>query len=95
MDPVLFRQEFFGSCEQLVGAVFPAFSDRNICQQVHMGTLILVGMDFTMNTLSAVIAQIQGNNLCILDDMVLHDSDTNQMCQSLPTGSNARNHNLP
>ena len=51
MDPVLFRQEFFGSWEQLVGAVFPAFSNRNICQQVDMGTPILVGMDFNVNPL--------------------------------------------
>jgi len=85
MDPVLFRQEFFGSWEQLVGAVFPAFSNRNICKQVDMGTPILVGMDFNVNPLSAVIAQIQGNNLCILDEMVLHDSDTRQMCQALRT----------
>ena len=32
-----------------------------------------------------MIAQIQGNNLCILDEMVLHDSDTRQMCQALRT----------
>lgn len=50
-----------------------------------MGTPILVGMDVNVNPLSAVIAQMQGNNLCILDEMVLHDSDTRQMCQALRT----------
>ena len=37
-------------------------------------------MDFNVNPLSAVVAQIQGNNLCILDEMVLHDNGDTARC---------------
>lgn len=85
LDPVLFRQEFWGTWEQLVGAVFGTFSDKNISKQVDMGGSILVGLDFNVSPLTAVICQVQGSNIAVLDELVLYDSDTRAMCQALRT----------
>lgn len=85
MDPCLFRQEFFGTWEQLIGAVFPGFSNHNVCAQLDTGGPIVIGMDFNVSPLTAVIAQVQGAHIAILDELILQDADTRMMCQAIRT----------
>jgi len=79
MDPSLFRQEFFGSIEALLGAVYPAFGQKNIREVRDNGEPILLGVDFNRSPFCACILQVQGDTIAVLEEIVLMESDTREM----------------
>jgi hypothetical protein len=85
LDPRIFRQEFEASFETLQGRVYSNFSrapypeghiDPSV---VDTGAEILVGMDFNVNPMSAVIAVRAGDECHVLDALELPVSNTEEM----------------
>ena len=79
MDPSLWRQEFFGSIESLLGAVYPSFNNQNIAVCRDDGGPVLMGVDFNRSPYCAAILQVQGDKLCCLEEIVLMEADTREM----------------
>ena len=78
MDPSLWRQEFFGSIESLLGAVYPAFNQQNISDTVDNGGPLLVGCDFNRSPFCGCILQVQGDVVVVLEEIVLMEADTRE-----------------
>ena len=79
MDPVLWRQEFYGSIESLSGAVYASFNQKNIAKVSDNGGPIIAGIDFNRSPFVCIISQIQGDNLACLEEIILMESDTREM----------------
>lgn len=81
LDPRIFRQEFEASFETLQGRVYSNF-DRGVHVDPSVadtGAEILVGMDFNVNPMSAVVAVRAGGECHILDALELPVSNTEEM----------------
>ena len=80
MDPSLWRQEFFGTIESLLGAVYPTFNDKNIRAVRDDGeSPLLVGMDFNRSPFCACVLQVQNDVMACLEEIVLSESDSREM----------------
>ena len=85
MDQRLFRQEFEATFETAAGRVYDAFrwADApmgNVAPVVDDPTQpLLVGMDFNVNPMSAVVAQKRADELHILDALQIQTSNTDEM----------------
>jgi hypothetical protein len=78
MDPRTFRVEYEASFEALSGLVASQFSVDNISKDaVDDGDgVVLVGVDFNVDPLTAVFGVIRDGKLLIFDEMSLEDSNT-------------------
>ena len=79
MDASLWRQEFYGTIESLLGAVYPAFNNQNIGTCEDDGGPVLMGVDFNRSPYCAALMQVQGERLCVLEEIVLMEADTREM----------------
>lgn len=81
LDPRVFRQEFEASFETLQGRVYSNFDrEKHVDPSVaDTGAEILVGMDFNVNPMSAVVAVRAGDECHILDALELPVSNTEEM----------------
>lgn len=80
MDPRIYKQEFQASFENMQGRVYYNF-DRavHISEVEDSGGVLLVGMDFNVNPMSAVIATRHGDELHVWDEVELPNSNTQEM----------------
>jgi hypothetical protein len=81
LDPRIFRQEFEASFETLQGRVYSNF-DRTVhvdASVADTGAELLVGMDFNVNPMSAVVAVKAGDECHVLDALELPVSNTEEM----------------
>lgn len=86
LDPRIFRQEFEASFEALAGRVYTSFDRKTHAsdETLHdLGAEILIGMDFNVNPMSCVIAQLVGDQLHVLDALELPTSNTEEMAAEL------------
>ena len=85
MDPRYFAQEYGASFEEMAGRVYFQFSrEANVrADLVDTGGPLLVGMDFNVAPMSAVVAIRAGDELHVIDELELADSNTEEMCQAL------------
>lgn len=90
MDPRLFRQEFEASFETLAGRVYDRFDrhaypagsiDASITEMPN--DEILVGMDFNVNPMSAVIAVKRVDELHVIDAIEVTTSNTDEMAAEI------------
>ena len=85
MDSRLYAQEIEASFELASRRVYHAFSrDLNVCD-VHMvpDLALLVGMDFNVDPMTAVVAHRVGAQCHISAEIVLPNSNTFEMMQEL------------
>jgi len=84
-DPRIFRQEYEASFETLQGRVYSNFiRDAHTDASVKdTNAELLVGMDFNVNPMSAVIAVRAGDECHILDALSVPVSNTEEMAQEL------------
>lgn len=91
LDIRVFRQEYEASFETLSGRVYDNFDrapwPKGNCYErvVDRGGEVLVGLDFNINPMSAVIGQDVEGLPEIFDELVLHTSNTEEMAQALRT----------
>lgn len=92
MDERLFRQEFEASFETLAGRVYQQFNrDVNVTSELNdNGGDLLIGMDFNVNPMCACVAIRAGNQLHVIDEVVLADANTEIMAQAINNRFNNR-----
>lgn len=75
-----FRQEFMATFEALAGRVYSNFDrDDNVRDLQDNGGTLYVGMDFNVDPMTAVIAVKAADQLHILDEIEMGDSNTELM----------------
>lgn len=80
-----FNQEFMASFETLSNRVYSAF-DRNKNVDpgvVDLGQDILVGMDFNVNPMSAVLSNRVTDQLHVFDEIEIENGNTEEMCEEI------------
>jgi PBSX family phage terminase large subunit len=67
------------------GVVYYEFNRENAVKECapFRGVTTLIGMDFNVNPMTAVVAQIVNSKLHIVDEVFLENSDTPRMCKEL------------
>ena len=91
MDPRMFRQEYEASFENLAGRVYYAFDRDCNSTSLHESialaqngkTMIYVGEDFNVSPGACVIAIKRGDELHIIDDIEIQDSNTELMTKEI------------
>ena len=85
LDPRTFRQEYEASFESMSGLVYTNFN-----RKVHIredlkdtGGTLLVGLDFNITPMSAVIGVRSGDQMHILDEISQANSNTQRMADEL------------
>jgi hypothetical protein len=84
LDERLYRQEFEASFESTaLGLAYHAFSrDANVRKcEFRPGARLIWSLDFNVHPMCSVIAQRQGDNVEVLDEIVLDDANTPLACQ--------------
>ena len=84
-DPRIYRQEYHASFETSAGRVYYAFArESNVANLVSIPDAeLLIGMDFNINPMTAVIAQRAGDQCQVLDEIVLPNSNTQEMMKQI------------
>ena len=92
-DPRLFRQEYEASFETLQSRVYSEFCRESNVTDLALihGAPLLIGMDFNVNPMSAVIAQKAGDQCHVIDEIVLPNSNTQEMMQEINRRYPSRN----
>jgi hypothetical protein len=85
LDPRSFKQEYEASFESMTGLVYQNFDRRiHIADDLKdSGGDLLIGLDFNVTPLSAVVGVKAGNQLHILDEITLSNSNTQRMCDEI------------
>ena len=85
MDPVRYAQEFEASFQSLQGRVYHAFDrELNVADLTLLPNAdLLIGMDFNISPMTAVIAQRAGDQCQVIDEIVLTNSNTQEMMDEI------------
>lgn len=85
LDPRVFRQEFEASFETLQGRVYSNFHrDHNVEPSLEdVGGELLVGMDFNVNPMSAVLAVRAVDECHVLDALEVPTSNTEEVAREI------------
>jgi len=86
MDERTYRQEFEASFETLgVGRAYYAFDRANNVSNLRFDGRVALSwaLDFNMNPLCSVLAQVHGGRVHVLEEMILPDSNTLAACEEL------------
>jgi PBSX family phage terminase large subunit len=72
--------------EDGMGCAYYAFNrEKNVSEVTKQFGSIFIGMDFNVNPMSAIIAQIINQDIHVIDEAFLPNSDTYKMCHYLKT----------
>lgn len=85
LDPRVFRQEYEASFEALAGRVYYAFERaQNMRSDLRdTGGTVLVGMDFNVDPMSAVVGFRVADQLHVVDEIVIQNSNTAEMAAEI------------
>ncbi|HWQ07834.1 MAG TPA: terminase family protein, partial [Holophaga sp.] len=85
LDPRTFRQEYEASFESMAGLVYCNFNRKVHIQEdlKDTGGTLLVGLDFNINPMSAVVGVRSGDQLHVLDEISLTNSNTQRMADEV------------
>lgn len=84
MDLRTFRQEYEATFETYTGRIYYAFDRLNVVPYTEpVPTTILVGMDFNIDPMSAVIGVRQGDRLHVIDEIRMFSSNTQEMVSEI------------
>jgi hypothetical protein len=85
MDPQLYAQEFGASFEDAQARVYHGFHlEENVVEQeLSAHVPILIGMDFNVNPMTAIVGQRAGDQCHIIDEIVLPNSNTQEMMREI------------
>ena len=87
LDSKTFKQEYEASFETFSGRIYYAFErGLNVQDPAQVNTnTIYVGADFNVSPMSAVIAQREGNDLYVIDEIRMYSSNTNELADEIKT----------
>lgn len=85
LSPKVFAQEYLASWEQFAGVIMYEFGEHNITEIVKPSQheQLVVGMDFNVTPAICQIGRNTRNGIEIFDEIVLENSNTNEMSQEL------------
>jgi hypothetical protein len=85
LDERTFRQEYEATFEQYAGLIYYAFGDGNLgsAEPLQDRDTLLVGLDFNIDPLAAVIGVRRGEHLHIIDEMAISGANTYDFCEEL------------
>lgn len=85
LDERTFRQEYCASFETYSGIIYYAFTDSNIQDvlPIQERETLLIGLDFNIDPLSAVLAVRRGEDLHIFDELTIHGANTFEFCEEI------------
>lgn len=82
LDERTFRQEFLATFETYAGRIYYAFDRKTHVEDGAFEAkdldVIYVGMDFNIDPMSAVIAIRKGDDLCVIDEIRMFSSNTQE-----------------
>lgn len=79
-----FQQEFEASFEQLANRVYDSFDrTKNVAKTHDHGGTLLVGMDFNVDPMSAVVGIRAADQLHVLSEIEIHNGNTEEMALEL------------
>jgi len=84
--PNLIKAYLSGKFVNLKGGTIYSDFDRSLnrsYKDLNKDRPLLIGMDFNVNPMSAVVGQMYGNEIHIVDEIVLENSDTESMAQEI------------
>jgi hypothetical protein len=80
LDERTFNQEYCAEFVTYSGLIYYAFSrELSVVNVEDTGGTLLVGMDFNLDPMSAVICIRHGQNLLAIDEIVMYGSNTDEM----------------
>lgn len=84
LDSRTFAQEYLASFETYSGIIAYNFHDENIKEyKEDIGDMILIGMDFNVDPMSAVVMVKTETGLHAIDEINIFGSNTNEMCEEI------------
>jgi hypothetical protein len=84
LDIRTFRQEYLATFETFSGRIYYSFERKeNVTKYTGTHATILVGMDFNIDPMSAVIAVQTGDTLHVIDEIRLFSSNTEEMVEEI------------
>lgn len=85
LDPKTFAQEYLATFNTYSGTVFYNFTFNDCVQELPQPDtgVIYVGMDFNFDPMTAVIAQVKGNQVYIYDEIMMRGSSTEDMVNEI------------
>jgi hypothetical protein len=84
LDHRLFRQEFEASFENTaLGRAYHAFSriENVLPWEYRPGSTLIWSLDFNVHPMCSIIAQVDGNTVYVLDELILEDANTPLACE--------------
>ncbi|AUR89738.1 terminase-like family protein [Vibrio phage 1.132.O._10N.222.49.F8] len=84
LPEMVYKQEYLASFEMLANRVYSYF-DRleNVQQCKDTGAELLIGMDFNVSPMTAVVGVRVADQLHIIDELELMNSNTEEMCAEI------------
>ena len=87
LDERTFRQEYLATFETYTGRIYYAFDRaKNVIDSEPSEkdiTVIYIGMDFNIDPMSAVIAIRNKDDLCIIDEIRMYSSNTQEIAEEI------------
>ena len=85
LDERTFKQEYQASFVNYAGQIYYNFDRKeNVIDEYNPETnQIHIGMDFNIDPMSAVIAELKGNGIYIYDEIVIYSSNTDEMVEEI------------
>ena len=85
LDARTFNQEYCATFEQYAGLIYYAFADANVGtpEVLQERETLVVGLDFNIDPLAAVIGVRRGEQLDIIDEMAIYGANTHDFCEEL------------
>ena len=88
LDQRSFEQEYEGQFVNYAGVIYYAFDQQNVDNFVYNlqpRERIMVGVDFNVSPLCAVIAKEVDGKLWVFDEIEIYNSNTNELCDEIKT----------
>lgn len=87
LDERTFRQEYLATFETYTGRIYYAFDrTKNVVDAEASDSdvsVLYIGMDFNIDPMSAVIAVRRRDDLCVIDEIRMFSSNTQEMAQEI------------
>jgi hypothetical protein len=85
LDDRTFRQEYMASFEKYSGQIYYNFDrEQNIIEKYTPTTnSIHIGIDFNIDPVSAVISEVQQDDLYVYDEIVIYSSNTDELVEEI------------
>ena len=84
LDERTFKQEYLAAFVNYSGIIYYNFDRLESVKKIDDdGEILHVGMDFNLDPMSAVVAIRQHDSLCVIDEIVIFGSNTDEMVDEL------------